>query len=426
MVTLAATITELPDGQHAQAVATASLDVGAALESDTVTSTTYASGVMTVVAPNTFVVGEAVEFLDTVGSPATPTPSCIVGGSNIQIVATIGTGAGSCGSAGACFTVKTNGCSTGTISPSNGVAQGPVGYQVLNIAALDPVYVQGSIPGSGTNPSGNCSAFTTSTSYQYLGGKYIASGLAPLATIGSTPWNGTWTGSNYSVTYPWIATPGTVDDSGTCVLTNLEGGPGYMTIQHTTLVTDAVHPIGEGPSLYNGPIYMLEHLFQNSITLGSGGWSSGLSGIGEGTPTEEFVYDPNSMSADYLVWPGRAGSSYTEYGNNLNYQDEGGTCGGIGCTPPNMMYFPANSFCNGAVAMPGCVGFVGATGPGTTSMPLTLPDYHGFALLSGSSFHNAASDGADIGVILPSLDSAQTSTTYVCTGPCGWPGPFPD
>src|SRR5271157_1676715 len=184
-----ATITELPDGRHAQAVATASLDVGAPLESDIVTSTAYAFGVMTVIAPNTFVVGEAVEFLDTVGSPATPTPACIGGGSNIQIVATIGTGAGSCGLAGACFTVKPSGCGNGTVSPSNGVAQGPVGYQVLNIAALDPVYVQGSIPGSSMNPSGNCTAFTSSTTYQDLSGKYMASGLGPLATIGSTPWN---------------------------------------------------------------------------------------------------------------------------------------------------------------------------------------------------------------------------------------------
>jgi hypothetical protein len=66
------------------------------------------------------------------------------------------------------------------------------------------------------------------------------------------------------------------------------------------------------------------------------------------------------------------------------------------------------------------------TGP----MPLTLTDYHGFGLVSTSTgasyFHNRASDGTDLGVIVPSLDTAQTTSLYSCApSSCGSPGPFP-
>ncbi len=59
-------------------------------------------------------------------------------------------------------------------------------------------------------------------------------------------------------------------------------------------------------------------------------------------------------------------------------------------------------------------------------MPLTLADYHGYELRSDSPYYHAASDGSDIGAIIPTLDTAQTTTTYVCASACGSPGPFPD
>ncbi len=59
-------------------------------------------------------------------------------------------------------------------------------------------------------------------------------------------------------------------------------------------------------------------------------------------------------------------------------------------------------------------------------MPLVLPDYHQYGLRSDSSFHNAASDGTDMGGNLPALDSAQTQDLYVCATACGSAGPYPD
>ncbi|MFZ3264080.1 MAG: putative Ig domain-containing protein [Terriglobales bacterium] len=65
----------------------------------------------------------------------------------------------------------------------------------------------------------------------------------------------------------------------------------------------------------------------------------------------------------------------------------------------------------------------------SSSMPLVLSDYHGFELLTGKSpsfFHNAASDGTDIGAIIPNLDTAQTTTLYACPlGACVLSWPFP-
>jgi hypothetical protein len=99
-----------------------------------------------------------------------------------------------------------------------------------------------------------------------------------------------------------------------------------------------------------------------------------------------------------------------------------------GCNPPTTWYFPTSSYCN-PTASSNCVGFVGATGSTVTSMPLALADYHGYKLLVGSTgsfFHNKASDGTDMGVIIPSLDAGQTTNLYVCTSSCGSIGPYPD
>jgi hypothetical protein len=72
---------------------------------------------------------------------------------------------------------------------------------------------------------------------------------------------------------------------------------------------------------------------------------------------------------------------------------------------------------------PYCVAFVGAMS--MSSMPITLPDYHSFELRSDSPFHNAASDGTDIGTNIPALDAAQTATQYHCSPPYSCNG-FPD
>ena len=301
-----------------------------------------------------------------------------------------------------------------------------------------------------------------------------------------------------------------VDNTGTCVLANIESGPSYTSVTHNTFIGDPLQSVGNGPSATNGATFIFNHLFQDNIFLSrfganNAGWyNPSVASPQEGTNTEIFNYDASSMTADHLVWPGRAASDYTPYGNNPAYP----------VTTP-VMYFPNADYCTGATyASSGsnCVAFAGAmniipvaatittisitsnlltvagansltigskvlllgtaesylngqevivdsatssqftasfvhgndsppneTGScavvnGSTSgpcavvypMPLTLPDYHGYELRSDSPFHNGASDGSDIGTIIPELDTAQITTTYTCTTPCGSPGPFPD
>jgi hypothetical protein len=126
----------------------------------------------------------------------------------------------------------------------------------------------------------------------------------------------------------------------------------------------------------------------------------------EGTCTENFDFDLTSATISYVVWPGRTNTLYTEYGNNPNYP-------GTTASPPTSWAFPST---------PCAVGFIYSC---SGAVPLTLPDYHQFALGSGSSYHNAASDGLDEGVILTgttlggsSVDYAQVLNQY--------PGAFPD
>jgi hypothetical protein len=296
-----------------------------------------------------------------------------------------------------------------------------VGFEVMDISAGDPIAISGCT---------TVTAFNVST--HIVSGKTVPVGIGaqplnPLVSVGSAAWTGGFTSAGVTVTYPWVAAPNTVDNSGTCTLTNIEGGPQNVNIQHHTFITDANQTIGNGNTASNGPNFQINHAFENSILLSSGATSAGWynSVVGEGTPTEDFNYDYTSMTAYKLVWPGRTNTKYTEYGNAPGYPDPNG-CTGAGCTPPNSTgwYFPATSYCTGPTPTSACVGFVGAMN--TSSMPLTLLDYHGYGLLSTSTLHNQASDGTDIGTIIPSLDTAQTTTQYVCTGSCGTIGPYPD
>jgi hypothetical protein len=219
----------------------------------------------------------------------------------------------------------------------------------------------------------------------------------------------------------------------------MQGSPESITINHVLLVTDSESPIGQGPLLSKGPNHQLNHIFTNSNFVSGpttgviqAGWYN--TSLGEGTKTQLFNTDAGSLTATYLIWAQRPNTSYTEYGNNTNYTDPNG-CSGSGCAPPVSgananWFFPATPYCTGASVPtytgPGtsCVGFVGAMS--TSSMPLTLSDYNGFALRSDSPGHNAASDGTDIGPRIANINSAQTSTIYVCGTPCGTgPGPFP-
>jgi hypothetical protein len=293
-----------------------------------------------------------------------------------------------------------------------------IGFQAMDISAGDPVSISG------------CTGYTGfNVPTQTLSGHVLPAGVGPLASTGSLPWTGTFTAANATVIYPWVAPAGTTDSTGTCTVTNIEGGPQNVLLTHHLLVTDANQAIGNGNSLTSGPNFQINHLFRDSIILSSSannaGWWNSV--VGEGTPTEKFNYDVTSMTADHLVWPGRTASKYTEYSNDGAFL--AGPCTlPAGCTPPTSIYFPATSWCAGASSTSACVGFVGAMNG--TSMPLTLLDYHNFELRSDSVFYNGqagdASDGTSMGVNIPALDAAQTQTTYMCNRACGTPGPFPD
>ena len=338
--------------------------------------------------------------------------------------------------------VDSGGCAAGQPVSS------ALGFQVMDIKAGDPVGIS------------NCTqvpAFNLQTK-TWINGYVWPSEVQALATTGSAPWSGTFSSSNVTVTYNWTGAPaGAVDNSGSCTLTNGEGGPENFSINHMTFVTDATESLGDGVSSSNGPTFAYNQTFVNSIMLSgtgrdkcgatscAGWWDDGLTQA-EGNLTETYTNDTSSLTAGWLVWPGRPNTNYFEYPNNPSFPDPqcsattgnwNATAGGSspaigGCNPANSFFFPATPYCTGASPSysgpgTGCIGFTGAMN--TSMMPLALADYHGYQLLGGASpsyFHSAASDGTDIGAIIPALDAAQTTTLYVCPpGSCLTGGPFP-
>ena len=272
-----------------------------------------------------------------------------------------------------------------------------LGFQNTDISPGDPVFVIGCT---------SVTAFNMPT--QVLSSHTVALGVGPLAANGTNP-------ASLTVTYPWAATANAVDSSGNCTITNIQGGPQNVSINHHTLITDAGLAIGNGNTLNSGPNFQVNHLFTNSIMLG-GGWNDSVRG--EGSLTETFNYDATTMTADYLVWPTRTAASYTEYGNDALAVDPSG-CSGVGCHPPATMLFPATPYCTGSAPTAACVGFTGAMS--TSTMPLVLNDYHGYGLISGSTFKaggaGQARDGTDMGVNILALDAAQTLNQYAGSGP---------
>jgi hypothetical protein len=269
-----------------------------------------------------------------------------------------------------------------------------------------------------------------------------------------------WTSSMLTVAYNWTAAGSTSDLTGTCLMTNVQGGPKNITWNHQTLITDStasIHPVSTPGS--SGINYMQSAAVLNSIfTTGcnpSPSCSGGLANAGwynpnsnypqEGTKTELINYDVTSLSAWGLVWASsygntpRTNSLYSEFPNNSSFPEttppfttlcsssyslpNGATT--VGCSPPTLNWsFPA-----GACA----IGFnVSCSGMGSTvQLPLTTSDYHSYALASTSPFHGTAPDGSgDYGAIISgstySIDSLQTANIYVCATSCGSAGPYPD
>ena len=280
-----------------------------------------------------------------------------------------------------------------------------VGYQVLDLLPSQPFTILGCQSIAGFNQS----TFVS-------GGNTFPVGPGYSSASGSS-----------GLTVSWPSSISGTDSSGYCTLANYIGTPQNFLFTHNTFITDSTHTLTSTDDNANahGPNYQTNALLRDSIMLG-GGWYNNP--LGEGTSTETFNFDSSgSLSANHLVWPTRTNTKYTEFGNNASYPDSAG-CTGSGCNPPVTMYFPATPYCSGSSPNSACVGFIGAMS--ASSMPLTLPDYHAYSLITGSVFKaggsEQASDGTDMGVNIPALDAAQTANTFVCPTSCGSPGPYPD
>ena len=316
----------------------------------------------------------------------------------------------------------------------------PIGYQQSPfVPNQDPVSIYGC-----TLTDSNGHTFNTPAN-PLFSSPSTALGPVVTAAVNNYP-------TTVTVTFPFSGvTPSFTDGSGSCILSAIQGYARNWKFTHNTLVTD---PVGKafyyGSGLATGAVFGLNGLMRDDIFVGAGLQSSTT----EGTKTEQYIWDAlNTLSFDHLVFPTRTASNYTEYGNNPNYPDAAG-CTGNGCSPPTSIHFPSAPNCTTAQETfqnPACVGFQVAGN--ATSMPILASDYHLFALQSepgnvcvtvsglqvcpsyyATGNPGAASDGFDMGVNLtnsgqsglPTVDSDQTTTTFVCPYACGSPGPYQD
>jgi hypothetical protein len=289
------------------------------------------------------------------------------------------------------------------------------GYQALSMLAGDPVAITRC---NGTPAFNNVTLMT-------MNGHTIPNQRGPLATAGSTPWNGTPSAGNLTVSYP-SAVSGS-DNGGFCTLNVEQGGPFDVTMQHVTAVTDSTgYAISSNSAPSTGWNFAINAAIVDSLLLGSG---IGQSALTEGTTTTGYLYDASTLSLHHVVLPTRTAAGYTEYGNNWNFTDSAG-CTGAGCHNPVTMYFPTTPWATGASCSTANVCFKGSEYKNASSLVLSPSDYHDLALDSTSVFRaggsQPASDGTDMGANIPAIDAAQTLNQYSCGTTCGSPGPYPD
>jgi hypothetical protein len=337
------------------------------------------------------------------GTQAAGTYTCTSGA-----LATVTLTAGGTGYTSTPSVTLATGTGTVTVTMVTSPTAPTIGAEVFDMQVGDPVAITMC---NGTPAFNNV---TTSSN----GGFINPSQRGPLATAASAPWTGTGIAGNLTVSFPSTVT-GT-DNGGFCTISGLQGGPFNLTLQHVTQITDNTGPaLTSNNSPSGGFNFQMNAAVLDSIMLGGNGWLGGS--VTEGTQTENLNYDSTTMAAHHLVWPIAVASNYTEYGNNPNYPDSAG-CTGAGCHNPVTMYFPTATFCSGAIANSNCIGFSGAMS--AASMPITLPDYHSFALDPTSLFKGGgtqqASDGTDMGPNISAIDAAQTRNQYNA------PGFFPD
>ena len=194
-------------------------------------------------------------------------------------------------------------------------------------------------------------------------------------------------------------------------MVSLNGNPQSFYYTHNTVVSDSKQILTSGASR-TLPTYAKNSLFRDSIFVpgtgaGTYGWYESVAhSPQEGTNTELYNHDITSFTADHDVIPGRTSSLYTAYCANAAFP----------CVNPTL-YFPTSASIGFSCS--GC----------SSSVPLTLSDYHGYALGAGSTFKaggaTPASDTTDMGAAIPAIDAAQVQNLYACPYACG-SGPFPD
>jgi hypothetical protein len=328
----------------------------------------------------------------------TTTAFYLQAGSGYTAAPTIGF-SGTCTSCAVTATLVTSG--TAQTQPA-------VGYEDFDINAGDPVAI--------TMCSN--SAYNNVSDKSWPGPQHWPSAIAPMASTGSTAWSGSYNVAGVTVTYPSSETGS--ETSGYCTLTNTQGDPQNLIYTHNLLVTNATWDLtaGNEPLSQGGPNFQINAEFQNNIWTG-GGWFNNP--LGEGNPTVIWDYDITSLTADHDLWTGRTSTLYTPfYGANSSFP--------VGSPA---LLFPSTGYCSGSTATAytgvgtGCLGFTGVMS--ASSMPLTLADYHNWALVASSSFKSGgtyqASDGTDMGPNISAIDAAQTNNCYA---PCGLNGPYPD
>ena len=99
-----------------------------------------------------------------------------------------------------------------------------------------------------------------------------------------------------------------------------------------------------------------------------------------------------------------------------------------GINPPSTLWFPPNVVCSGTTADSSCFGFQGMMN-GVAYEPAAA-NYHDYALVPSSLYNAGGSrhgnDGKQVGADISAIDSAITSTIYVCGSSCGTHGPYSD
>jgi hypothetical protein len=337
------------------------------------------------------------------GVKATGSYTCSGGGLSTVTLGSVGAGYTSTPTA----TLATGtGTVTVTMVSSSVSPSGTTGYQAMSVNAGDA----GSMEGCQTFPSMN----TPTTTYS---GFTYPSGVGPIVSVGSVPWNGTWQAGNVTISYPSTVT-GT-DSSGYCTWSTVVGRQPNLQWTHNGVVSTVARLITNAGGLSGiaaGPNFQINALYQNNYWIGNmaanTGWCSGIGNCG-GTGSENVVLDTTSATVDHEWWPGYSSLALFAYGVNPVYP----------VASPTITY-PASS----------CA--MGFNGTGAWLYPcsgnlvaINAADYHQYECNASGTCYHAASDGTDIGPNIPAIDAAQTLNVFNCAlvgQTCPGPGPFPD